>query len=63
MRESRRKRNSPKTNLTISLVFHTVLILVGFVFAAREGVLGKKLRELTVLIAPEQKKPEPPKAP
>lgn len=61
MRETRRKRNSPKTNLTISLVFHTVLILVGFVFAAREGVLGKKLRELTVLIAPEQKKPEPPK--
>jgi periplasmic protein TonB len=61
MRNPQRKRNSPKTNLTISLVFHTVLILVGFVFAAREGVLGKKLRELTVLIAPEQKKPEPPK--
>jgi outer membrane biosynthesis protein TonB len=34
---------------------------VGFVFAAREGILGKKLRELTVLIAPEAKKPEPPK--
>ncbi len=61
MREPRKKRNSPKTNLVISLVFHTVLILVGFVFAAREGILGKKLRELTVLIAPEPKKPEPPK--
>lgn len=61
MRDPQRKRNSPKANLTISIVFHTILILVGFVFAAREGVLGKKLRELTVLIAPEQKKPEPPK--
>ncbi|HZQ47146.1 MAG TPA: TonB C-terminal domain-containing protein [Verrucomicrobiae bacterium] len=61
MREPRRKRNSPKTNFTISFIVHGVLILVAFVFAAREGILGKKLRELTVLIAPEPKKPEPPK--
>lgn len=61
MREPRRKRNSPKTNFTISIIFHVVLILVAFVFAARQGILGKKLRELTVLIAPEPKKPEPPK--
>ncbi len=61
MREPRKRANSPKTNLVISLGFHVVLVLVLFVFAAHEGMLGNKLRELTVLIAPEPKKPEPPK--
>jgi TonB family protein len=29
--------------------------------AAREGMLGKKLKEITVTMAPKEKKPEPPK--
>src|SRR6266481_485257 len=56
-----RKRNSSRINLTISFVFHAVLILAVFFFAAREGVLGKKLKELTVTMVPKEKKPEPPK--
>src|SRR5438067_845710 len=61
MIQQRKKRNSSKINLTISVVFHSVLILVIFVFAAREGMLGKKLKELTVTMVPKEKKPEPPK--
>jgi outer membrane biosynthesis protein TonB len=61
MREFRKSRSAAKPSFLISLGFHVLIIVVVFVFAAREGVLGKKLRELTILIAPEPKKPEPPK--
>jgi TonB family protein len=57
----RRKRNSSKVNLTISVVFHTALVLAIFFLAAREGMLGKKLKEITVTMAPKEKKPESPK--
>lgn len=57
----RRKRNSSKTNLVISAVFHGALIFAIFFFAAREGMLGKKLKEITVTMVPKDKKPEPPK--
>lgn len=57
----RKKYNSSKVNLTISVVFHTILILGIFFLAAREGMLGKKLKELTVTMVPKEKKPEPPK--
>lgn len=57
----RKKRNSSKVNLIISLVFHTCLVLgIGFL-AAREGMLGKTLKQITVTMAPKEKKPEPPK--
>ena len=51
--------NSPRVNLIISLVFHSVAIGALFFFAGREGMLGKKVKEITVSIAPKQKKPEP----
>jgi TonB family protein len=57
----RRKRNSSKVNLTISAVFHTILIVGVAFFAAREGVFGKKLKEITATIEPK-KKAEAPKA-
>ena len=58
---SRRKTNSSKVNLTISLIFHGALVMLVVFFAAREGMLGKKLKEITVTMAPKEKKPEPPK--
>jgi outer membrane biosynthesis protein TonB len=59
---SRRKKvNSPRVNLVISLVFHSIAIGAIFFFAGREGMLGKRLKEITVSIAPKEKKPEPPK--
>lgn len=57
----RKKRNDSKVNLTISIIFHTLMIGAIFFFAAREGMLGKKLKEITVTLAPKEKKPEPPK--
>src|SRR5580704_11526585 len=57
----RKKRNSSKINLIISSLFHGALILVIFYFAAKEGMLGKKLKEITVTMVQKEKKPEPPK--
>ena len=61
MIQQRKKRNSSKINLTISFIFHGLLILVVFFFAAREGLVGKKLKQLAVTMVPKEKKPEPAK--
>ena len=61
MIQQRKKRNSSKVNLTVSFIFHGILILVVFFFAAREGLVGKKLKQLAVTMVPKEKKPEPPK--
>ena len=60
MIQQRKKTNSSKINLIISAVFHSVLIACIFYFAAKEGLLGKKLKELTVTME-KVKKPELPK--
>jgi TonB family protein len=57
----RKKRNSSRVNLTISIAFHTALVIGVFFLAARQGILGKKLKEITVTLAAKEKKPEPPK--
>ena len=56
----RRRRNSSKVNLVISAVFHTVIIVALFFFAAREGMLGKKMKTLAAVMVRE-KPPEKPK--
>lgn len=61
MIQKRTKRNSSKVNLVISVIFHGVLIFVVFFFAAREGLVGKRLKQLAVTMVPKEKKPEPPK--
>lgn len=60
MIEQRTKRNSSRVNLIISVVFHSILVGCIFYFAAKEGLLGKKLKELTVTME-KVKKPETPK--
>ena len=57
----RKKRNSSKVNLTISFIVHAILVGALAFFAARQGILGKKLKQLTVVMVPKEKKPEPPK--
>jgi TonB family protein len=59
MIQQRKKHNSSKINLTISFIFHGLLIMVVFFFAAREGLVGKKLKQLAVTMVPKEKKPEP----
>jgi hypothetical protein len=63
------KKNSSKVNLTISFIFHALLIAGLVYFAAREGYLGKKLQKISVHMVKEKPpvkpkeppKPEPPK--
>jgi TonB C terminal len=57
--QKRVRRNSSKVNLFISLAFHTLLGVAVLYFAAREGILGNKLRTMTV----EYEKPKPPEKP
>jgi TonB family protein len=61
----RKAKNSSRVNLMISFAFHAVLVLVLFYFAAREGLLGKKLNKIAVQMIkekpPEKPKPEPAK--
>ena len=60
--QPRKTKNSSKVNLMISFIFHALLVLVLFYFAAREGLLGKKLEKISVQIIKE-KPPEKPKPP
>jgi TonB family protein len=57
----RRKKNSSKANLTISFIFHGILIAAVFYFAAREGILGKKMKTIMAEMVKEKKPVEPPK--
>ncbi|MCU1376717.1 MAG: putative TonB-dependent receptor, partial [Actinomycetia bacterium] len=43
------------------MVFHAALVALLFFWAAREGLLGKKLKEIAVIMVPKEKPPEPPK--
>ena len=54
----RKKRNSTQVNLIISVVFHVLVIGALFFFAAREGMLGQKLKTIAVQMAPKEKPPE-----
>ena len=58
----RKPRNSSKVNLLISFIVHTLIVLVGFYFAARGGLLGKQLKKIAVEMVKE-KQPEKPKEP
>jgi len=59
----RRKRSSNKVDLIVSLTVHCLVFFFVFIFAAREGVLGTKLHEITVAIVPEEKPPPEPEKP
>src|SRR5438067_5320392 len=56
-----RKKNSAKVNVTISVVIHLIIFVLGAYWAAHEGVLGKKLQELSVGLLPREKKADEPK--
>lgn len=58
---ARRKSNSARVNLTLSILFHGVIAALAFFWAAHEGMLGKKLRELSVLLVQREKKADEPK--
>ena len=61
--QQRKKKNSSKVNLTISVVVHAILLGALFYFAARQGFLGEKVKKLTVTFDKKPKPPEKPKEP
>lgn len=60
--QPRKRRNSSRVNLLISLTFHAGIVLALAYFAAREGLLGKQLKKIAVEMVKE-KPPEKPKEP
>jgi len=58
-----RKRTSSKLNLIISFIFHSLLVLGVFYFAARQGVMGDKMKSLVATLEQQKPKelPKPPK--
>jgi len=60
--QPRKKRNSSRTNLLISLAFHSLIVVVGFYLAARGGVFGNQLKKIAIDMVKE-KPPEKPKEP
>jgi hypothetical protein len=60
--QPREEGNSAKVNLLISLTIHTLIVLALAFLAAREGLLGKQLRKISVQMVRE-KPPEKPKEP
>lgn len=53
--------NNSKVNLTVSVIVHVAIVGVLFYFAAREGLLGKKIQTITVTKVEKPKEPEKPK--
>jgi hypothetical protein len=60
--QARKKRNSSKVNLMISFALHALIVLVALYFAARQGLLGKQLKKISIEMVKE-KLPEKPKEP
>jgi outer membrane biosynthesis protein TonB len=59
----RKKKNSSKVNLTISVIFHAVVVVLAFVLAAKTGLIPKKYIPIALIKPPEEKQPEKPKPP
>lgn len=57
----RTQRSSSKLNIIFSVVFHTVIIVAVVFLAAKEGMLGNTMKQITVSMVPKpvEKKPEP----
>ncbi len=66
--QARKKKNSSRVNLTISFIFHALLVAVMLYFAARQGWLGEQAKKIAVTmvkqkpppVKPPEQKPPPP---
>jgi TonB family protein len=61
-RQPRRRRNLSKMDVIVSFTFHAILVLAMLYFAARQGLLGKQLKKISIEMVKE-KPPEKPKEP
>lgn len=61
--QPRRQKNSSKVNLAISFTFHAALVILLVFLAARSGMLGNQMKQITVRMIKEHKPPQKPKPP
>ena len=52
----RKKQKQSKISLLVSIGLHVLLAVGVFILAAREGILGKKMKEMTAVVVPAEKK-------
>jgi hypothetical protein len=57
----RKQKRTSRLSAAISLVVHAIIIGMLTFFAAREGILGKQLKKISVTMMPKEKPPEKPK--
>jgi len=56
--QPRKKRNSSKVNMVVSITFHTLLVAALLYFAARSGILGHKIQTFAVTLEKPKEKPK-----
>jgi len=61
--QARKKRNSSKVNLTISIVFHALLVAGLFYLAARQGLIGHQMQKIAVELVKKEQPKQPAKPP
>lgn len=61
MADLRKQKRTSRLGSAISLAVHAIIIGILTFFAAREGILGKQLKKISVTMLPKEKPPEKPK--
>ena len=56
-----KQKKTSRLSIAISAVLHAGILLALFFFAAREGMLGKQLKKISVTMVPKEKPPDKPK--
>ena len=58
MADRRKDKRTSRLSVVISLVFHALIIGTLAFIAAREGLLGRELKKIAVIMVPKEKPPE-----
>ena len=61
MADFRKQKRTSRLSAAISLAVHAIIIGILTFIAAREGILGKQLKKISVTMMPKEKPPEKPK--
>ena len=61
MADFRKQKRTSRLSAAISLTVHAIIIGILTFIAAREGILGKQLKKISVTMMPKEKPPEKPK--
>ena len=57
----KKQKRTSRLSIAISAVLHAAILVALFFFAAREGMLGKQLKKISITMVPKETPPEKPK--